>query len=38
MGISIIGSVKNTVTDLHNIGLVDDVTMKNWSKKSQWGL
>ncbi len=29
MGNSIFDSVKGTVTDLHNIGLVDDVTMKN---------
>ena len=29
MGNSILDSVKDTVTDLHNAGLVDDVTMKN---------
>ncbi len=29
MGNSILDSVKDTVTDLHNVGLVDDVTMKN---------
>ncbi len=29
MSNSIFDSVKDTVTDLHNIGLVDDVTMKN---------
>ena len=29
MGNSILDSVKEGVTDLHNAGLVDDVTMKN---------
>ena len=29
MGTSILDSVKEGVTDLHNAGLVDDVTMKN---------
>lgn len=29
MGDTILDSVKDTVTDLYNAGLVDDVTMKN---------
>ncbi len=29
MGDTILDSVKDTVTDLYNVGLVDDVTMKN---------
>ncbi len=29
MGNSILDSVKEGVTDLHNAGLVDDITMKN---------
>ena len=29
MGDSIFDSVKDTVTDLHKVGLVDDVTLKN---------
>ena len=29
MGDSILNSVKDTVVDLHKVGLVDDVTLKN---------